>query len=81
MRPRWKKDGSEIFFLGRQGRLMTVPIDSGGSAGTPRMLFQTSGIVDYEPVADASRFLVQLEERSSEPVVHLLVNWPANLTP
>lgn len=80
-RPRWRKDGKELFFLGREGRLMTVPINADGSAGTPGILFQASGAVDYEPVADGTRFLVQLEERSNEPVVKILVNWPARLAP
>ena len=80
-RPRWRKDGQGLFFLGREGRLMTVPVKADGTAGTPSMLFQAAEMIDYEPALDGSRFLVQLEDRSREAVIHLLINWPARLTP
>jgi Tol biopolymer transport system component len=77
-RPRWRRDGRELFFLARGGRLMTAPIRGSLDAGTPRMLFQAADAVDYEPTTDGSRFIVQLEERSTDPV-RLLVNWPERL--
>jgi hypothetical protein len=36
-------------------------------------------VVDYEPAADGSRFLMQLEQRASTAPVHLLVNWKGRL--
>jgi Tol biopolymer transport system component len=77
MRPRWRGDGKELFFLGPDGRMMVVPVS--GEFGVPRILFQAADAVDYEVAADGTRFLVQMVERSSEPPVHLLVNWPARL--
>ncbi|MDQ6803337.1 MAG: hypothetical protein M3041_21250 [Acidobacteriota bacterium] len=41
------------------------------------MLFQAAEAMDFEPAPDGSRFLVQLEERSLDPPVHLMINWPA----
>lgn len=57
---------------------MAVPINAGASSGAPQLLFQATDAVDFEPAADGS-FVVQLEERSSEPPVHLLINWPSRL--
>jgi len=78
-RPRWRKDGKELFFLAPGGRVMSVPLAGNGTPGVPRMLFQASEALDFEPVADGSRFLMQLEERPLDPPVHLLINWPARL--
>ena len=44
------------------------------------MLFQSGDLVEFEPAADGSRFLVQLEERTSDPPVHVLINWPERLS-
>jgi Tol biopolymer transport system component len=76
-RPRWRGDGKELFFLAPGGRLMVVPVSA--DFAVPRMLFQAADAADYEVAADGTRFLVQLVERSSEPPVHLLVNWLARL--
>ena len=73
-RPRWRGDGKEIYFLGAGGRVMSAPI-----GGTPRLLFQSTDLVDFEPAADGSRFLVQLEERSTDSPVHMMINWPARM--
>ncbi len=78
-RPRWRGDGKELFFLGPSGRLMSVSMDGGVSTGSARMLFQSADLVEFEPVADGSKFLVQSEERTSDPPVHVLINWQARL--
>jgi Tol biopolymer transport system component len=76
-RPRWRPDGQELYYLGPQGRIMTVPFS--GSFGTPRLLFQNSAAGDFEPSPDGSRFLMQVQERSTAPSVHLLINWQSAL--
>ena len=78
-KPRWRRDGKELFFLAPTGRVMSVPVEPNGAFGSPRMLFQASNAIDFEPSPDGSRFLVQLEERSLDPPVHLLINWPSRL--
>ena len=78
-RPRWRGDGKELFYLATGGRLMAAPVRGNLDVGTPRLLFQAADAADSEPAADGSRFIVQLEERSSDPPVHLLINWPARL--
>jgi eukaryotic-like serine/threonine-protein kinase len=77
-RPRWRRDGRELFYLGPEGRLMAVPIEN-GTPGTTRMLFQSVEISDFDPAPDGSRFLVQLREQSKDTSVHLLLNWPSLL--
>ncbi|HSP14989.1 MAG TPA: protein kinase [Thermoanaerobaculia bacterium] len=78
-RPRWSRDGKELYYLAPGGRLMVVPISAGVSTAAPHLLFEAAYAVDFEPAADGSRFVVQLEEPSTEPPVHLLINWPSRL--
>src|SRR5207237_794173 len=42
--PRWRRDGRELFYLGGDGRLMSVSVDAGPELklGIPKALFQTS---------------------------------------
>ena len=77
-RPGWRRDGRELFYLGPEGRLMAVPMEN-GTAGTARMLFQAVEISDFDPAPDGARFLVQLQNRSKDTSVHLLLNWPTLL--
>jgi Tol biopolymer transport system component len=80
-RPRWRADGKELFFLGPNGRVMSVSMQGGDSTSAPRMLFQSADLVCFEPAADGARFLVQSEERTSDPPIHILINWPSRLGP
>ena len=73
-RPRWRRDGRELFYLGPEGRLMAVPFEN-GKPGAARMLFQSVDIADFDPAPDGTRFLVQLPERSNDTPLHLLLNW------
>jgi Tol biopolymer transport system component len=77
-RPVWRRDGTELYFLEAGGRFMAAAMKD-GVPGPPRILFQAPSVIDYDVALDGSKFLVQLEERSTEPVVQLLVNWPARL--
>ena len=77
-RPRWRRDGQELYYLGPEGRVMVVPV-SGSSFGTPKLLFQNASTADFEPAPDGSRFLMQLQPRASMPPVRLLTNWQARL--
>jgi Tol biopolymer transport system component len=76
-RPRWSRDGKELFFLAPGGRLMSASMNP--VAGVPRLLFTAADAVDFEPGPDGSRFIMQLEERRADPPIHLLINWPARL--
>jgi Tol biopolymer transport system component len=90
--PQWRGDGQELFFLGADRKLMSVPVTTGSAfrAGTPTALFSTdldaaglpiSGRNQYLVTADGQRFLINQPRRdagASSPVT-LLVNWTAAL--
>src|SRR5205085_7343272 len=65
--PRWRRNGSELFYLDLTGRLMAVPLARGNPfvAGVPQPLFQTRVPIsgnpyrsNYAVTADAGRFLI-----------------------
>ena len=73
--PRWRADGSELFFLAPGGRLMSAAMQNGAATAVARTLFQVADAIDFEPAPDGARFLVQLQP-TAEPPVRLLINWP-----
>jgi Tol biopolymer transport system component len=64
--PRWRGDGSELFFLQPDGLMMAVP--PADPDAVPRSLFHLEGVnaidFDYDIARDGQRFLVRL---TSEP--------------
>jgi serine/threonine protein kinase len=85
--PRWRRDGSELYFRANDGRLMAVEIGAAGIDGrsAPKPLFSgipSSGntpIFTYCPADDGQRFLVAATRNSQQPPITLVVNWPATL--
>ncbi len=91
--PRWSSDGSELFYLtgaGGKQTMMAAPVSPSPSPGgspvlAPRPLFEVranayaprSGIFFYSVSSDGERFLISHVEASTEPVIHVLVNWEA----
>ena len=80
-------DGKELFYLGPDGSLMAVPIDSTGPfhGGVPRTLFplrlaslavssNNTGQV-YAATKDGQRFLVNAALPSSAAPLTVLLNW------
>jgi serine/threonine-protein kinase len=87
-RPRWSRDGRELFYLVEPGRVMSVPIRPGPTFthDNPRMLFDGPYMAPqvartYDVAPDGQRFLMikrapQKEgERASEPKLVLVQNW------
>jgi Tol biopolymer transport system component len=84
--PRWRADGKELFYLGTDGKMMSVPLTTEGhfSSGSPVPLFQASGrepvagseLVTYDVTKDGQRFLIntQLESAETRPMM-LVLNW------
>jgi len=83
---RWRKDGRELLYLGADGRMMAVDVDSGGDlrVGPPRALFPVPpeylrdqpglGLMDMLP--DASRFLLALPPRQAPRTdLEVILNW------
>jgi serine/threonine protein kinase/Tol biopolymer transport system component len=81
----WRADGKEIFYVSRDGALMSVPVEPNGTAlrlGPPRRLFQTRLITgtafrNYDVTADGQRFLLNepVADASDVPIT-VIVNWP-----
>jgi len=82
--PTWRGDGKEIFYLALDGKMMSVPVESGENffhPGSPRPLFQTQlapgGLREYDVTRDGKRFVLNLPlpETRDEPIT-VIVNWP-----
>lgn len=83
---RWSSNGREIFYVARDGTMMAVPIDLGGSTPAvtlPGALFKThlatgTNVLGFKPqyaVAADGRFLLNTAiESASSPIV-VSVNW------
>jgi hypothetical protein len=83
--PRWRGDGRELFFLGRDLRLYAVDVHTGIELepGTPHPLFKIAAatvlppyLATYDVDATGRRFLVRvpLEQIETQPL-HVLVPW------
>jgi len=87
--PVWSRDGKEIFYVGRDGRLFAVPVNAAGATlviGAPQPLFvlDSAPANQFDPaiydVSADGRFLVvrSMGESSADPVV-VDVDWTARL--
>ncbi len=86
--PRWRRDGSELFYIAPDGKLMTVGVKSGPTfeAETARPLFQTrpreptyaGDLFNYDVSADGQRFLMNNEVAETNiPSLDVVLNWSA----
>jgi Tol biopolymer transport system component len=84
--PRWRRDGTEIFYLAPDNKLMAAAVD--GKAGTfevgvVKPLFQTrvtGSRYEYDVSADGQRFLINTApvQAASAPIT-VVLNWTAGL--
>ena len=86
--PVWRPDGRELFYLGPDGTMMSVPIGHGRSfdAGLPQALFRANVWTlarnqVYAVTKDGQRFLVTATPQKSSGAAPLTVvlNWAAAL--
>ena len=85
--PRWRRDGRELFYVGRAAQLMSVPVKTG--AGTlefapPHALFPLpvvyAAVYSYDVNADGQRILaVALSAEAEREPLSVIVNWQAGL--
>ncbi len=90
IRPRWRRDGKELFYFALDDKIMATEIKLGSSTvdvGSARSFFQfrpfAGGNRDiYDVTGDGQRFLVASpgREESSSPVT-LVVNWTTEIRP
>jgi eukaryotic-like serine/threonine-protein kinase len=85
--PRWRHDGSEIFYLTPDNRLMVASVNGKGpgiEVGAVKPLFPTrivfAGGYQYDVSADGQRFLIDTapEQATSSPIT-VVLNWTAGL--
>jgi Tol biopolymer transport system component len=88
--PRWRRDGKELFYLSREGKMMAVPMKIGTTfeAGTPVALFQTHAsqlissqdVFSYDVAADGQRFLIntKVDEPNTAPL-SIILNWASEM--
>jgi Tol biopolymer transport system component len=86
--PRWRADGSELYYLSLDGQLMAVSVRSGAAgpevaapatlvpADRLRAVVQGPDYDDYGVSADGQRFLVKRPAGKGErPRLHVLLDW------
>jgi serine/threonine protein kinase len=87
-KPRWRRDGRELYYIAPDGRLMAVPVRTAPTfdPGVPVALFEThvpkGSFFPYD-VAQDGRFLVDtLDDPSFGPSARMTVvlNWATRLT-
>jgi hypothetical protein len=85
-RPRWRRDGKELFYLSNDNKIMAAEIQVKGSTikvGVVRPLFEVHAVttaLNYDVSADGQHFLVNsLVEAQSASPINLVVNWTAEL--
>ena len=88
--PRWRQDGSEIFYLGADGNLMSVEVKQTPSTfevSSPHVLFDAGVLAMtndfsffYDAAADGKRFLlVATADQGRAGPLSVLTNWQSRL--
>ena len=91
-RPRWRRDGKELFYVSGDRDLMAVDVSTSSgaaafSAGSPKRLFHLpiGGVFEvfpdygYDVTADGQRFLVNKFVEATPASITLATNWTAAL--
>lgn len=86
VQPRWRGDGSELFFLDSQGAMMSVTVNRGSppKVTVPQKLFDTGMVPDatvnqYAVTQDGLKFLVLQPRQGYLESYSVVLNWPAIL--
>jgi hypothetical protein len=88
LQPIWRRDGRELFFLGRDGTLMAVDVKTTPAfePGTPQRLFsaeldmRVGSRVAYAPARDGQRFLVNARVDGGGSPIVVVLNWSRDLS-
>ena len=85
-RPRWRRDGKELFFISSDDKLVAVPMSLAArvEVGNPQALFSAVGVQDYTPSRDGQRFLMSemdSREDAGARAITVTMNWMAGLNP
>ncbi len=85
-KPRWRRDGKELYYLDNGGKLMAVPVQSTAATFEPGVavpLFDThtAGYAPFDVAADG-RFLISTmaaEGSATASAITMVLNWTAGL--
>ncbi|HET6199252.1 MAG: protein kinase [Candidatus Acidiferrales bacterium] len=86
--PQWRHDGSELFYISLDDKLMSVQVKENGSSfvvGAVKPLFQTKpyfGLFTanlFDVTADGQRFIIPYDSGQANRTISLVLNWPALL--
>jgi hypothetical protein len=83
MNPRWRHNGTELFFVSPDDSIMAVDVKLGAtfSADVPHSLFQLKGadrvdLTNYDVRADGQRFLIFMARKPNQDAsITVVVNW------
>jgi len=83
-KPRWRRDGKELFYLAADKKLMSVVVKSAATfeADAPTALFKIDTILedDYDVTADGQRFLINSSVAGTQSLPFTVVlNWTKDL--
>ncbi len=86
-KPRWSRDGKELYYVAPGGKMMATPVKTGAAfePGIPVQLFeaQFSGYFPYDTGLDG-RFLINTplapaQAPASNPAITVMLNWSSTL--
>ena len=85
--PLWRKDGKELFYLNRKGKIMSVNVRRGArlETGAPQVLFGTpdqapeAGAPRYCVTGDGKRFIFPEPVEEGNKPFTIVLNWTAGL--
>ena len=87
-RPRWRRDGKELFFSALTPEMMAVDIgvsgDGGAHVGLPHKLFAVRPIGNWDVMPDGQRFLINTNTQPTsnpDPPIRVIVNWDRRDSP
>ena len=88
--PRWRRDGTELFFVSGDNRLMaaTIKLDPAFQAAEPVALFRLRSplavlameALGFDVARDGQHFIVGRMDAAGSPSVTMIVNWQAGLS-
>jgi Tol biopolymer transport system component len=86
--PRWRRDGTEIFYVAPDRKLVAAAVNGRGASfevGAVKPLFETripGPRYEYAVTADGQRFLINTEsEQAGATPITVVTNWMAGLKP
>jgi serine/threonine protein kinase/Tol biopolymer transport system component len=84
--PRWRRDGTEIFYLAPDNKVMAAAVNGKGSSfevGAVKPLFEARALDptrnSFAVSADGQRFLINTDPQTTSAPITVVLNWAAGL--